>query len=341
MVSQGRYGPGQPATSSPGCQGEQLVQGRAPATARWEGDKGPGERFLPSLSKGHQGAGPLLPLARGPLIENDAPISKGAARPAALCPGPGGTGSCCGLRGSLTPSRPGPAALRGRRCRLQPGLARRSRFPRALRASARREKTPRQGLNCTPCLQPRQFRGWGRIRTASLALLGGMCEMVTSTHWKISRLPSKSGGFPPAAPGEGALRGAAGSQPSPLCPQPLAARSGRVWGLIAPRLPNPRAFSRPRGGKARTPAPQARPSAAPGRAPSPLRRCSGAHPPGFIPFLAPLLHPAWMPGNASLFAAFYSDASLRVVSSLFIFFFLFFSFFARNTPIPKDRLGFC
>lgn len=55
----------------------------------------------------------------------------------------------------------------------------------------------------------------------------------------------------------------------------------------------------------------------------------------------PLLHPAWMPGSVSLFTTFYRT-SFRVVRGFaphpkcpppF--------FFARNTLLPKDRLGFC
>lgn len=191
----------------------------------------------PSPSQGHHGAGLLSSVARGPLREDNTPVSKAAARLAALCPGLGeaGTRRCWGLRGSSAPSRP----------ELPPSAPPRPPEPLSQGAPCQHPvgKKPGRGLIASSCLQPLQFRGRGQDPNHLAVPAGGMCEITIPTQLKNIPSPAKSGSFPAAAPGEDALRGTAGSELSPFCPEPVGARSGWICGLISP-VQKPRVFGR-------------------------------------------------------------------------------------------------
>lgn len=171
------------------------------------------------------GASLLPSLARGPLVDDNPRISKGASGLAALCLGRGrellgALGlSCCLLAGA---SGAGGAAF-------SPDLARQDRFARALRDISRWEKKHGRGLITPSCLQPRQFRGREQDLNHLPVSAAGTCGVITPTQFKIPSLPQSRAASRPL-PRRGVP---AGSRLSPPRPEPFPARSEWICNFIS------------------------------------------------------------------------------------------------------------
>lgn len=171
----------------------------------------------PSPSQGHHRAVLLASLARGPLIEDNAPILKGV--------------SCAWVRGRQGPgaavgsgARPLPPNRDQRRwaaggTAVSPTSPAGAAFPGHSVPASSGEKKSRHRLNRTllPRALPVRGRGQDPNRLAVSAGGGGgwgMCEIITSTQLKITRLPqSRAASLP--LPAE---RVPGGQRPHPALP---------------------------------------------------------------------------------------------------------------------------